>query len=280
MISARRLASVRLRNPRAFSLLEVLAAMAILAVLGGLSVGWIQNSLQQAERAKELQAGRTLITAYLLAASENSGRLPAGYDRSTSVVEWPDGTSVHGPTANRYPFRLGPYYDHKLNGVILVNKNASQIDPTDTYSVSVSPAFGINYLYVGGDLAADGSASLPASETISSLANTQNIIAFATAGSQENAGSITHGFNILTPPKIYTDMWVGENWSEGANPANHGHVHPRHNNQVLCVFLDGSARLKSTEELRDMRLWNPVAAASNNPNYVVPAAPRPPRGRR
>jgi prepilin-type processing-associated H-X9-DG protein len=51
------------------------------------------------------------------------------------------------------------------------------------------------------------------------------------------------------------------------NAANYGHVHGRYDGKAVCAFLDGSVRILSIEELRDMRLWSRKAALENNPNY-------------
>jgi len=44
-------------------------------------------------------------------------------------------------------------------------------------------------------------------------------------------------------------------------------VDGRFDGKAVCVFLDGSVRVLSIDELRDMRFWSRNAALENNPNY-------------
>lgn len=233
--------------------------------------------MANAAKAREANAARQLIAAYRLAASE-TGEFMAGYDRTVGEVHWPDGTMASGPIAHRYPFRLGPYYDYQLDGIILVNENAKQVNASNTYNVSLSPAFGINYLFVGGDRAGDGTLNLPG-EVVTRPGSEANLIAFASAG-RSDGGPVTHGFNLLTPPQIHGAMWSNDPWTPGANPDQYGFLDARHADQVMIVFLDGSVRLKDVEQLRDMRLWSMRAAQNDDPNYTVDRPPRPPGGRR
>lgn len=269
-----------LRSHQAFTLVELLVVTAVIATLAGLVTAAAQAARSSADKAKEINAARQLTTAYILASSENNGVFLAGYDRTVTDLEWPDGTSVHGPAANRYPFRLAPYFNYQMEGTILVNRNTTQIKLEDTYSVSCYPAFGINYMYVGGDKAANGSITNP-DEVTTRSAQGANVLIFASSGSSvAGGGEPVNGYSILTPPKIYGDMWVSGSWQNGGKPENFGHIHPRHGGKAVCAFLDGSVQMLSIEELRDMQRWNLNAAAAKDPNYTVAAAPSPRPGRR
>lgn len=251
---------------------------AVTVILAGLVATGLQSARAAGERSREIFAGRKLIAAFTTASADNNGQYLAGYDRTVSAVEWPDGTTAHGPVANRYPFRLGPYYDYSLNGVILVNKNAKQIDQSDTYSLSLSPAFGMNYLYVGGSKSSAGTLEI-SDEVASSVAHGANLLVFASAGRRVGGSEIVHGFNILTPPKIYSEMWSPSPWKPDSQPESYGNVHARHQGRAVCVFLDGSVQLLSVADLRDMRLWSKNARAAEDPDYTVAAA-APTGGRR
>jgi prepilin-type N-terminal cleavage/methylation domain-containing protein/prepilin-type processing-associated H-X9-DG protein len=254
----------------AFTMTEVLVGVAIISILGALIASTTGAALQSAARVREANAAKNLIAAYSLAAVEQDGIFLPGYDSTVGEVHWPTGVSVYGPVASRYPYRLGPYYNYQLNGHILVNENTRQVNAEDTYSVSLSPAFGINYLFVGGEKSSGGETTI-SSEVASRSAHGANLLVFASAG-RKYGNSITHGFNLLTPPRIYGPMWVGAKWEADANPGNYGHVHARHKNKAVCAFLDGSVRLLGVEELRDMRLWSLRAAENNDPNYSVTAS--------
>ncbi len=270
------------KNPgnRAFTLVEILVATALITVLGGLISAGIGAVMANAQKTKEVQAGRSLILAYRAAAVDRDGVFLPGYDRTTSEVQLENGTSVHGPTANRYPFRLGAFFDYQMDGTVLVGKNKTQIKTSDTYSVSCYPAFGINYLFVGGDVSSSGGITIP-EEVVTRAAQGANPLVFATSGSVSSSGEPIHGFSILTPPQIYGPMWKTAPWKQGEDPGMYGNVHARHKDKAICVFLDGSIRSLGIEEMRDMRLWSMRAASEDKPNYTVTAAAPPPSsGRR
>ncbi|MEO6054526.1 MAG: hypothetical protein ABIP97_10975, partial [Chthoniobacterales bacterium] len=111
--------------------------------------------------------------------------------------------------------------------------------------------------------------------TIQSLAS-NSILVFATAASSasnpsggESNGQIS-GYCILTPPNGMYPNWSSSKWNCKSSPDNYGNVDARYNNQAICAFLDGSVRLQSVEELRNMSLWSRNAAMQHNPNYMVP----------
>lgn len=265
------------KRSSAFSMVEVLVATAILAVLSGLVATAANVAMLSAEKAREVGAGRNLIVAYQLAATENDGNYLPGYDRTIGVIDRPNGTSIHGPAASRYPFRLAPYFDNQVDGTLLVNRNARQVDSSDSYMVSCYPAFGINYLYLGGDLSASGTLTIP-DEVVTRSAQAANVLAFASSGSR-GANGIINGFNILTPPATYGPLWSFDEWKSDSDPGSFGHVHPRYAGKAVCVFVDGSIRILGIEELRDMRLWSKGAIEADDKNYTV-STRKPGGGRR
>jgi prepilin-type N-terminal cleavage/methylation domain-containing protein len=57
---------------------------------------------------------------------------------------------------------------------------------------------------------------------------------------------------------------AGSTYSEDTNPANWGHLHPRHLGKVATVMIDGHAEMASLEDLRDMRKWANKAQTATN----------------
>jgi len=259
--------------------MELLASIAIVAVLAAAVAGLGQKMIKRAEMAREICAGRNLSMAYQVAAGDNDGRLLPGMDFSVNKVwfepDKKDITMIHVP--NRYPYRLAPYFDYRLDGTILVNKNKAQIEKTNPkgsmmydYIVSTFPAFGINYNYVGGTMLADGKTLSYADDCLVKIGQDEHpLIVFASAGAKDDAGNSYNGFNLLTPPRLQQSNWAGIAWSEKVNPGNFGNVDARYDGKAVCVFTDGSTRLLSIEELRDMRLWSRKAALNNDPNYTI-----------
>lgn len=253
----------------AFSLVETLVAVGVIAVMMAVGSVAYQAALASGRKVKEIRAANNLFTAYALAASENDGRFLPGYDRTVNSVNWHDGAVIEGgPIPNRYPYRLAPYFDWRLEGTILTQANARDVKPEETYLVSCYPAFGINYLFVGGDISSQGAVSFP-EECITVQGRAASVLVFATAGNGVPENRIG-GFCILTPPNEYGPMWSRQKWTPEADPWNYGSVDARHGGKAICAFLDGSVRMHSVEELRDMRLWNRNAAALNDPDYFVP----------
>lgn len=263
------------KSEAGFTLLELLVVVAIIGMLTGVAVAAWSSVNSSGQRVKEVHSIKRLVEAYLQFPIENDGRLLPGYDRTVSEVTLPDGMHAAGPAASRYPFRIAPYLGNEFRGTILAGKNLQQIDASSSYHISLSPSFAMNYLYVGGDIAANGARTVP-DECVTHIGSASRILVFLSGGSSSGSGNdVIEGFNIATPPKIYTDMWVGEGWNEHANPGNYGNVHARHEGRAVVAFLDGSVESLTIEDLRDMRLWNRNAVMANNPNYTITPAPRP-----
>jgi hypothetical protein len=256
---------------------ELLVVIAVIATLAGILLTMAQVVMAHGRAVNDIQAGKNLITAYVATAADNNGQLLAGYDRTVSALNLPDGTVLSGPPAERYPYRLAPYFQYQLNGTVLVNNNAKQFDTTSNYLISCYPAFGINYLFVGGDISATGVMTYPA-ECVTRQAMAANVLVFATAVGDSSPSKI-NGYCILTPPQTTGQMWSSDPWSADSDASSYGNVDPRDGQRVACAFLDGSIRMLSIDELRDMRLWSMNAAQQNNPNYSI-YLPPPPRGGR
>lgn len=251
----------------AFSLVEILATVSIIGVLGTIGVAAFNGAANQSRMAREVAAGRNLVAAYQAAAADNNGRYLPGMDSSVSRVWFePEQryiSMVHVP--NRYPYRLAPYFDYKLEGTILVNDSKKQIERVikGEYGISAFPTFGINYYFVGGAVSRTGSVAYQ-NECLTHTAGSTSILVFASGGSGE-----IDGYNILTPPRLQGTNWSNSPWRDNLDPGIFGNVDARYKGKAVCVFLDGSVRMLSIEELRDMRLWSKNAAFDDNPDYTI-----------
>jgi len=259
-----------------FTLLELLVTIAIIAVLSVAGMGVAQSVAKKGKMVREVAAGKTLITAYLTYAAENDGSYLPGMDLTVKEGYTPEGkklTPVHA--AQRYPYRLAPYFDNKIRGTILVNDNEAQIKKAVgnmfEYGVSTFPAFGINYYFVGGNLQNTVPPKLtwPAECVTRQSQATTSILAFVSGGMFDGTTHVD-GYNILTPPNTVGPAWSKTPWAKNSDPGTYGFVDARYDGKAVCVYLDGSVKMQSIEELRDMRLWNRNAALQNNPDYIVP----------
>lgn len=261
----------------AFSMVEVLVSVGVIAIICGLGAGVYQGAMAKTRLAREVAAGKNLISAYHLYAADQDGRFMPGMDfTAKSVFFEPENRTISMThVANRYPFRLAPYFGSKLEGTILVNDNGKQIEKTSPrgsgmydYQVSAFPAFGMNYYFVGGCIGREGDLVFP-DECADRLTKINSpLLVFATGGTGTGAGKYD-GYNILTPPRLYGENWSAIKWKEDVDPGNFGNVDARHGGKAVCAYTDGSIRLQTIEELRDMRLWNRNAAAQDNPNYQI-----------
>ncbi len=250
------------------------------AVLVALGAGAYMQALSKCTFLKEVRAGRTLISAYQTHAAENDGRFLPGMDFTVNKV-WVEslGKHVSGHAANRYPFRLAPYFDDTFEGTILLPANEKYINsvapagaPMRDYYMSVFPRFGINYYFVGGCLA--GTPSNPnllyPADCVSRVGSSdRSLLVFASGGTLDGSTQVG-GYNILTPPRLHAQNWSSQRWSKEEDPGIFGNVDGRYEGRAVCAFLDGSVKLKTIDELRDMRLWNRNAADSNDPDYSIP----------
>lgn len=260
----------RYHKETGFTLVELLVTVTILAVLASLALAGVNAALDSARKTEEVASARTLIQAYLNAAVSNGGRYVAGYDRTVNELELSDGRMISGPAASRYPYRMAAFMEVPVEDLVLVGKNAGQVDAGNDYEVSLYPAFGINHIFVGGDVQADGSVSFEADCVTTMARASSSPLVFATSGSTTEAGEVIHGFNIVSPPNTTSSIWSADGWEEGSDPGDYGNLHARYRGKVIAAFLDGSVRQHTIRELDDMRLWSVRAKAKNDPDYRIP----------
>jgi len=257
---------------RGFSLVELLVGVAILGLLAGVSGAAYQKAMGKASLTAEVSAGKSLVQAYLLAASENGGRYLAAYDqtaRNQTVLNGQGRPIAMSEVKYRYPFRLAPYFNYQMDGTILVNRNESQIirqmgstGSMYDYGLSVFPALGINRYLVGGSINPNGGVE-HAAECVQAMGQAdKSVIVFVSGGSSE-----VDGYEYVTPPNGPRGQWSAAPWTKDSDSSSYGHVGARFDGKAVAAFLDGSVKVLSIEELRDMRLWSRNAALANDPNY-------------
>jgi len=252
-------------------MIELLVCIAIIAVLGAASVGAVSSVLAKGAETREIAAGKSLITAYLLYASENNGRYLPSFDPTAKDVFNDKGAKITMTAiTERYPFRLAPYFEYRLKGTLLVNGNDKQIKKQMSamydYGVSAFPAFGINRYLVGGLVDQNGNVLFP-NECITRQSQSEvSVIAFASAGTIG-----IDGYEYVKPPNVLVPQWSTAPWVPNGDPGSFGSVRTRKNGKAVCVYLDGSIKQQTVEELRDMRCWSRNAALNNDPNYMLTA---------
>lgn len=257
---------------------ELLVTLTIILILGGLGYGGIGKALNLAHKAREINAGRNLITAYLGYSADHDGQYLPGMDYTVNQLTKPNGDKITmAHTCQRYAFRLAPYFNYDIDNILLASNNADAIKKMNNgsasggmydYLVSAFPSFGMNIYFVGGQIDSMGRNAYPY-DCATTLAYNASLLVFATAGSSDGNTKV-EGFNILTPPNLTSGNWSGVAWKPGIDPGSYGNVDARYGGKALCAFLDGSVRELSINELRDMQLWSKNAAAQKDPNYLIP----------
>jgi len=184
--AAKRPGTVRRGRLCAFTLIELLLVISIIALLVGILLPALSGARKQAQNLREVNAIRQLGTAYSTYALEAKDRLMPGYLRSSwatrgrdpahEFLVWdsPEGGNEYnrltGAVIRKYPWRIAPYLGFSLEALI-VDRNlyreyrALPSSPNDYYgyqwSFASNPSFGLNTTYVGGD-AHRGAFYLPA----------------------------------------------------------------------------------------------------------------------
>lgn len=255
------------RSP-AFTLVELLVVIPIVALLVGLTLPVLAKARESVKSVRELSAVRNLGFGHAAYANDHGGDFLLGYDVSATARD-ADGNALGFPVSARYPWRLLPWLDHQLEDTVLVNQRLEDLGPgrgADAYAVSVQPSFGINVDFVGGSRGGPYNAWLEAfgvpvtrhEEAI----DPSRLLVFASARGGLTGQGAAHGFHVVQPA-------FGADYDEASLPSAFGNVHPRYGNAAVVAFLDGHASLLSAEALQDMTHWSNAAARRHASNWTL-----------
>jgi prepilin-type N-terminal cleavage/methylation domain-containing protein len=162
---------------KAFTLMELLVVVAIIALLVGIVVVSMRGVRASATRTESLGALRQMALAYGQYTVEHDGRLMPGYISAdlfdlgelfeNLIVSLPDGTKLDALDKQSYVWRLAPHLDNAwltffsdtakgARSVFAAEYNSGFFGPfgsSSTYDGGVSerPSYGMNSLFVGGD---------------------------------------------------------------------------------------------------------------------------------
>jgi prepilin-type N-terminal cleavage/methylation domain-containing protein len=268
----------------AFTLVELLVTVAVIAVLVSVLLPALQGVREQAVRTQETAAARSLMTAYTANAADNNDRVMVGLLNATDVfsttLKDKFGRPVAGETVSRYPFRLADYFDYAWEGVTHVNEQAENLSelrerfgqaPPELaewhYRISLFPSFGLNINYVGGNKKRTSTFSKRFHvERLTDAARPNRLITFASAygsGVGLNGEQLDEdGYFFVEPPRADEFRGTGD-----IDSGHFGHVHPRYTTGAVIGFFDGSVGSLTEDQLTDMRYWADPAARENNPDW-------------
>ena len=206
---------------KGFTLIELLMVIAIIAILSTILVAGMARVRKAAHMADATSSARSIITAFLLTASDNNGQYMMGYGDAGQTLR-PNGFPPilsSQEDAKRYPWRLVPYLSDSPE-VLYVGAHRDffkESASNSTYQISLHPSFGINSIFVGGHY--DGSKHAPDftpkpwSRDKTKFPNhfwilrpvdavePAKMIVFASSISDTDGDGIASGYFKVTPPK-------------------------------------------------------------------------------
>ncbi|MFP4351423.1 MAG: type II secretion system protein [Puniceicoccaceae bacterium] len=271
---------------RGFTLVEILAAVAVIGILSGILVAGVGRARQAAETSAATSSARSLIQAYLMTPMENGGEFAIGYGNAGETL-YPRASPPLSPSseeAKRYPWRIAPFLDDGVKALYVGahREYYDRVASKNAYMASLYPSFGINSIFVGGHY--DGRKHSPG-YTPGGRSNDQStfprdfwvlrpgdahdpsrLIVFASAISPSPPDYPEKvGFHrVLPPDSPLTADWGSYN---PEIPASLGHVSLEYGGKAVVAHLDGSVGTATEEELRDMRRWSNQAALFDDPGF-------------
>lgn len=259
---------------RAFTVLELLAAIAIVLTLAVIAFPYFTGMCSQARAVREMNGAKRAVSAWLNHAAENNGQILEGYKSDPSARNG-RGQPLAFPTNARYPYRLAPYLNYELRGSLLVNNQAAL---TSDYEISVAPSFGINLTFVGGDHGS-GSDLRPTQENLDrhgqfvvtrlpQIHAPARLIVFASARFEDPGSGKKEGYNAIKSPFFAARRWPST-YDENQPYYDFGNVHLRFKNRAVCAMADGHVEMLDYDQLLDMTRWSNQAAADNNPDWTI-----------
>ena len=273
-------------HKKGFTLIELLMVIAIIAILSSILVPGMARVREAAHMADATSSARSIITAFLLTASDNNGQYMMGYGDAGQMLS-PNGFPPilsSQEDAKRYPWRLVPYLSDSPE-ILYVGSHRDffkESASNSTYLTSLYPSFGINSIFVGGHY--DGSKHAPNftpkpwSRDKTKFPNRfwvlrpadavepAKMIVFASSISDTDGDGKASGYFKVTPPKSpLTPNWGP--YKGVTDPGSMGNVSLEYGGGAMVANLDGSVTILDEEDLRDMRRWSNQAALYGDKDF-------------
>ena len=257
-----------------FTLIEMLVAISLIAILGAITFTGIQCARKKARTVVEINAARNLVTGYLGYAAENNGQVLTGYQTDPTATNL-QGKPLEFPINARYPWRLAKSVP-AVKGVLVFNGNESVLEKKDSdYLVSAEPNLGLNATLIGGHFGS-GSPLAPTPRIVEAYGkfylshltesdDPTKLVVFTSARS----GAGKPGYFEVRPPRLTGPMWRAGKFTDNGPASAHGFVDFRWDGKAVAVMLGGNVELLNETQLRDMRRWSHQAARANEADFTI-----------
>lgn len=262
-------------------MLELLVAIAIIAILGSLLLPALAKAKRRCKQVNEINGARQLMVAWRLYCDDNDDQVLPGYS-SAGEVRDDQGSLLGSPIADRYPWRLAPALANNFRAIYVndsrrfLNEAEGMSHSDYVYRASLYPSLGYNSVFLGGDemkfnpalaAASFGSDWLVTRST--QITQPSELIAFASARSRPN-GREEPGYYVVWPPYIKARQWAPA-YADALSPDQWGYVHPRWNRRAVTAMTDGHSEALDESALQDMRHWSSQAQRESDSHWVIRA---------
>lgn len=274
-------------NASAFTLIEMLVVIAIIGLLIALLLPALAMANNSAKAVSTLAAMQQTMVAYNTYSVDHKDNLLHGYLPSTLhgkpvQATFLSQTFYHLP-AQRYPMRLAEYQGDSWE--LIYHHKAQDLPAADdpdfyakAYALTVSPTFGINATFVGGDHRYRGftlsggvnrpNLNGPAVFKMHRIRNPSGLIALAEARAYDGGELTEDGFHtVIAPKNEAVPQWsaAGDGFTFPSAFGGIGIPAGRFIDAAATGFIDGHSEALKPTELEDMRLWSNYADSKDDP---------------
>ncbi len=284
-----------------FGLIELLVVMSIISVLMAILLPALGRTTETARQLNAMSGLRQMELGYVSYQMDFDGHVLFGYTPATVLGREIDITTESGhtfglPVADRYPWRLAPYvgnlweiiHSHTDVPEYPVAGDSDKDAGNKAYTLSLTPTFGLNSIYLGGHgtggfrgfvTDAEGVIRPNVNEHVvfreAEVRRPSEMIVFTDSkarGGQFSASFEENtGLYFATPPHAAGHRWQASNGPDatanGFEILMRAHLtglpEGRYSQSTITGFFDGHVTLKTAAELEDMRLWANEAQAAD-----------------
>jgi prepilin-type N-terminal cleavage/methylation domain-containing protein len=260
----------------AFTLVELLVVIGILAVLASMLLPALAHARRRARMVEEISTARQLMMGMHLYSLENSDAILPGYATDPGARD-DRGQALSYPVNARYPWRLSPFLAQSFEMLYCADNREylRRIQAGNreeyVYAASVYPSLGINSYFVGGNetefpaaVANDRFGSGTVVTRVAEVDRPSDLFAFVSARSATR-GLNANGYFQVHPPYLTGRRWAA-GWDPLAAPKDWGFVAPRYSQRAVAGAMDGSAAAQGLKVLQDMRRW---CNRAETPDFVL-----------